>query len=385
MIRPSASMTENAVLPNEAHGLSYNNDVAVIWCKMPLYGFMYDMIRQEIRRANNDPLIKSILIDIDTPGGQGYECSETAEIIRSSKKPVVAYVAGEASSAGYWLASAAQKIVAHRSAYVGSIGTYCYVWGQSDSEKIVVSSLSPVKVPDASNNEDIERIRSHMDDMTRIFIDDVARYRGTDSANVLANWGKGDIIKAENALQLGMIDSIGNYASAFTLARQMSQTNVNQNIGGTYMKSSKGFFAVRGSQLAPHSETIESEDITVEWLKEKMPELVTVIVEDAKKEMEAKNKETEEVAAMADETDETEKAAAKSLRMGEISKDVFMKKLIDIRAEKLKGPESLRQKMINDVTTGNVIPDGVFSGTGSNPAPTSGVALALMKMRKKGA
>jgi ClpP class serine protease len=311
-------------------------------------------------------MTKAIVLEIDSPGGQSYECAETAEAIRASKKPVLAYVSGEASSAAYWLACSANRIMAHRSAYVGSIGTYCYIYKNDGEGKYIVSSLSPDKVPDLDLPESVEKVRAHMDDMTRIFVDDIARYRNTTSENVLSNWGKGDILMSEKALLLGMIDVIGNYNYAYATAMKMAEE---KTTGGINMK--KGIYAVSSNALAPHAESIEFEEITVDFLKEEMPELVEEIAEMARKEYESKMAETEEVAAMADEKDDDEREAAKSFRKGEIGERAFMQRLLDIRAKR-KGSN------LADVANDKELA-GIHANAGQNNVPVNNAFMSEFK------
>jgi hypothetical protein len=65
-----------------------------------------------------DPGVRAVVLDLDSPGGEVNGCAELAEPIARyrGKKPLVAYVSGTGASAAYWLASAceekAQRILA---------------------------------------------------------------------------------------------------------------------------------------------------------------------------------------------------------------------------------------------------------------------------------
>jgi ClpP class serine protease len=372
MMNPMANYNLQAEKPSNLQADKRKN-IKVISLKMPLYGFMYDYIQAEIESANSMN-VDAVLLDIDSPGGQSYECAETAEAIRKCNKPTVAYVAGEASSAAYWIASACNKIVSHRTGFVGSIGTYCYVQGDAPNSKTIVSTLSPDKVPDIENDESVRKIVEHMNSMTMDFVNDIASYRNTTPDNILSNWGKGDVIKAERALDLGMIDEIGNYNSALILCQSLAS----KKIGGITMK--KSFYAVRGKALQPHAEAIESDEITVDFLKEMMPEIVEEIKEAAMKEYEEKAMEKEEIASMADESDEDEKTMAVSFRKGEIDEKEFTKKILARRKDRISGQAAKRAEMMSQVESG--IEAGLVGGTAMKPAQNSGVRAELMKLRK---
>jgi len=77
-----------------------------------------------ILEANQDPSISAIVLEINSPGGQVDGTQMLGEVIRQSQKPVVAWVAGMAASAAYWVASQAREIMMESltTSEVGSIG-----------------------------------------------------------------------------------------------------------------------------------------------------------------------------------------------------------------------------------------------------------------------
>ena len=85
-------------------------------------GTSLDVLARDIQTALDDKSIHSILLDIDSPGGVAVGPSEMAAIIRHAceRKKVWAYVGRNCCSAAYWLASATKRIVAQRTALLGS-------------------------------------------------------------------------------------------------------------------------------------------------------------------------------------------------------------------------------------------------------------------------
>ncbi|WP_460635935.1 S49 family peptidase [Larkinella harenae] len=77
-----------------------------------------------IIEANDDPSVSAIVLELNSPGGQVDGTEYLGEVIRQSQKPVVAWVAGMAASAAYWIASQARMIILESatSSEVGSIG-----------------------------------------------------------------------------------------------------------------------------------------------------------------------------------------------------------------------------------------------------------------------
>lgn len=84
----------------------------------------YEGIRQQLKNAANDPAVRAIVLDIDSPGGMVAGCAETAAMVRdiSKTKAVVACANSDTCSAAYAIASGANAIVATESSRVGSIG-----------------------------------------------------------------------------------------------------------------------------------------------------------------------------------------------------------------------------------------------------------------------
>jgi protease-4 len=81
-----------------------------------------------IRIADNDSRVAAILLYLDTPGGEVTASDEIWNAVKRAKKPVVAYMGSMAASGGYYIASGADKIVAHRTTLTGSIGVIIETW-----------------------------------------------------------------------------------------------------------------------------------------------------------------------------------------------------------------------------------------------------------------
>jgi signal peptide peptidase SppA len=82
-------------------------------------------IAAQLDQAERDPLCRSILLEIDSPGGTFNGTPELASRIEQVQKPIYAYSPGLICSAAYWLAAATDGIFMTQSADAGSIGIYC--------------------------------------------------------------------------------------------------------------------------------------------------------------------------------------------------------------------------------------------------------------------
>lgn len=175
-------------------------------------GSSFDMLAIDFGKAMAHEDVKSVILHINSPGGQTDGTSEFAQMVKEArgKKPITAYVSHIGASAAYWIASAADSIVVEKAGSVGSIGTVARV--RTDKEKDVreiVSSQSPRKRPDVTSDEGRQQIQEYVDALSDIFIDTVAENRGVKRDKVLKDFGQGGMLVGEAAVAAGMADSVG--------------------------------------------------------------------------------------------------------------------------------------------------------------------------------
>jgi ClpP class serine protease len=189
-------------------------------------GASVEGIQAELDEAIADPSVRSILLNIDSPGGQVSGISDLAQSIRNSSKPVTAFVDDLGASAGYWLASAAHRIVASDTSALGSIGVVATVMQDKRETPGVkrfqfVSSISPKKRTDLDTDEGKAQIQAIVDDLAAVFLGKVATYRGISTAAVLSDFGQGGLLIGADAVAAGMADEIGTRESVMAqLLRQ---------------------------------------------------------------------------------------------------------------------------------------------------------------------
>jgi len=185
----------------------------------------YELLARDFEAALNNPQVRAILLNIDSPGGEANGVSEFADqvFLARGTKPVVAYVGGMAASAAYWIASAADEIVVADTALLGSIGTVMTITDtRARDEKNgvrtyeVVSSQSPYKRNDPATPEGRSRYQALVDSLSEVFVNKVASYRGVDPATVLSDFGQGDVFVGQAAVAAGLADRTGSFESALS-------------------------------------------------------------------------------------------------------------------------------------------------------------------------
>lgn len=169
-----------------------------------------DVLATDFTTALDDPAIKAIVLDINSPGGQAAGISDFSQMVRAATKPVVAFVDGMAASAAYWIAAAASEVVISRSGMAGNVGAILGLDVRKDPNKaVIVSSQSPNKRPDPSTDEGRAQIQALVDALAQVFIEDVAAYRGMTPESVIADFKGGDVLIGTQAVAVGMADRIG--------------------------------------------------------------------------------------------------------------------------------------------------------------------------------
>jgi len=185
-----------------------------------LGGLSTDAITRQLQIFGQDPSIKSIILDIDSPGGEldGIEnLAETIFGLRTSKR-VIACINSHAYSAAYWIASAASEIVLSSStAITGSIGIIALHKDISKMEETVGIKMTEIvagkfKTIGSSHmplDQDAKTIlQTHVDYLYGIFIAAIAKYRGIPVDDVLQKMADGRIFIGQQAIDVGLASRI---------------------------------------------------------------------------------------------------------------------------------------------------------------------------------
>jgi len=186
-----------------------------------VYGFAdIDQIAANVRKAIGDDEVSMIVMDFNTPGGSVAQIPETADLIASSPKPVVAYVDELCASAGMWLACACGFIAATRSAELGSIGVYATIYDVSafyDAMGVSVEVFKSGKfkaagVPGTSLTDDQRMmLQESVNETFEDFKSFVKQQRG----NVPDEAMQGQCFSAIKAMNYGLCDEIATTRESF--------------------------------------------------------------------------------------------------------------------------------------------------------------------------
>jgi ClpP class serine protease len=184
----------------------------------------YTTTARDLTAALEDPNVKAVMLQIDSPGGEVGGLSDLVAMVRGANKPVWAHIDGTGASAAYWLASAASRVTASATTVVGSVGAMMgmTIKEPKAGEKTYrfISSQSPLKNAGPDTEAGAKRIQALVDDLATVFLNDLAQNRGKTAEFVAENFGQGDVMVASKAVDSGMIDAVSTFEAAFAELKQ---------------------------------------------------------------------------------------------------------------------------------------------------------------------
>jgi len=192
-------------------------------------------ILNDVKSADQNPNIKSIVLVVDSPGGQVNGTDLLADSIKNSSTPVVAYIDGMAASAAYWIISGASKIIASSDLdRIGSIGTMMMVEDlQPALEQMGVKFHEVYATLSVDKNADFNQMLEGKYDNYRAnvldvindkFLASIRNNRSSLDESALT----GNIYFAPKAIELGLIDEIGSYEKALEVAFSLGNSSIEQ-------------------------------------------------------------------------------------------------------------------------------------------------------------
>lgn len=168
----------------------------------------YSAIIQAIEAAENDENVKEIVLRINSPGGDFEGMLEAMEAIRTATKPTRAEVRGMAASAAFGLAASADEIVAlSKSTQFGSVGVVVDFRIREDVVSLT-NTGSPNKRPDPATAEGRAVIQTELDAAFDLFAEAIAESMDIEPSEVAEKFGKGATFFAEQAIEMGMVDTL---------------------------------------------------------------------------------------------------------------------------------------------------------------------------------
>lgn len=182
-------------------------------------GTSYQQLRDSFREFRDDPQVKAIVFEFDSPGGEVFGLQELAEEIFEARdvKRMVAVVNPFCASAALYLAAACHEIVVTPSGQVGSIG--CIVVHSDYSKQNEMIGFAPTYITSspykAEANEDAPlsdeartSLQAMVDEYGQQFEKFVAKGRNVPLSKVRSDFGGGRMLMAKDAVKVGLADRV---------------------------------------------------------------------------------------------------------------------------------------------------------------------------------
>ncbi len=193
---------------------------------------------QEIRRLREDAEVSAVVLRIDSPGGSALASDLLWHELRrlAERKPLVVSVGEMAASGGYYMACAAQKIVAEKSSWVGSIGVVGgkFTFGEALADYGVTAHTFTASGSDVNktraayesaftpwNDAARERVSRQMERVYQLFLQRVAEGRKLPLEQV-QTVAEGRVWTGAQGAQNGLVDELGGLNRAIELARELA-------------------------------------------------------------------------------------------------------------------------------------------------------------------
>ncbi|HWY88274.1 MAG TPA: signal peptide peptidase SppA [Gemmataceae bacterium] len=221
---------------------------------------LVDLIKAQLRRAEDDDRVKAVLLKVDSPGGEVLASDDIYRAIKDfqsrTHKPVIASMGSLAASGGYYISSPCRWIVANELTITGSIGVIMSSWnyrGLMDKVGVLPQVFKSGKYKDMlSGSREPNSITPEEKAMVQSLIDETfARFKSVvregrtqaydqnkdrqDKGRALSDdwqdYADGRVLSGTEALKLGFVDQLGGFDDAVERTKKLagiSQANLIQ-------------------------------------------------------------------------------------------------------------------------------------------------------------
>ncbi|WP_353272666.1 S49 family peptidase [Wolbachia endosymbiont (group A) of Urophora cardui] len=197
----------------------------------------YENIHEEIESALEDKSIETILLDIDSPGGEVNGVFDLADFIYESraKKRIIAIANDDAYSAAYAIASSAEKVFVSRTSGVGSIGVIASHIDQSRFDErqgikyttiFAGSRKNDLNPHEPMTSESLGSLQKEVGRLYEMFLQLIARNRGLSIEKIRST--EAGLYFGEKAIEIGLADGVTTFFEFINNHRSISMTTIEE-------------------------------------------------------------------------------------------------------------------------------------------------------------
>ena len=334
----------------------------------------YNSIEAAFDECLADESVKGIVFDINSPGGEVGGCADLAEKIFNARgsKPygIVARTGGMMCSAAYWLGSSCEKVYTASNGTLGSIGVLCAFTNFSKSvveTTVVVSDLSPNKAPSPDDPKGLQLIKEELNSLAEVFIDAVARNRGTTVEDVRQNYGQGGVFIGDKAVAANLADGV---MSLDDVCKEMKRQGISN--GGAFMATN-----VKGAEGAARPEAVDMEAVKAQAVADYKARVASI--EDVFSGLDITG---EEKAGFVDGDKSVAEASAFALSRAKDKIKALAEELSDVRAELEKNKTSAvseKERAVAALEASAAAQNSVHGGAASTDPEREAIDKAFAK------
>lgn len=251
-----------------------NDEIAVIAFEGPIFdtfqaktpfksGINLAELKDELKKAKDKDNIKAVILRLNSPGGTVAASQEIYQLIlnlRKSKKPVIVSMSDVCASGCYYIASAANSIVANPGTLTGSIGVISQglnYKGLMQKFGVYDQTFKAGKFKDLGSGmrdlslEERQVMQSLLDDSYDQFLSDIVSSRKIDRAK-LEKLAQGLIYTGRTAKKAGLVDHLGTYEDSKKICleilknqyhyKRISSIRFNENLSKNKLSRIEEFF-----------------------------------------------------------------------------------------------------------------------------------------------
>ncbi|MEE9554317.1 MAG: signal peptide peptidase SppA [candidate division Zixibacteria bacterium] len=191
-----------------------------------------DIVRQ-VKKYQEDSSVKGLVLRVDSPGGGVAASQEIYDQLMKFKddgKIIIVSMGAVAASGGYYVACAADSIVANPGTITGSIGvilSYPVAEQLMDKVGMKMEVIKSGRLKDVGNYareatpEDRKMLQALIDDTYEQFVDVVAVSRGME-IDLVKRYADGSVFTGRQANEFGLIDKLGTLEDAIVMAGELA-------------------------------------------------------------------------------------------------------------------------------------------------------------------
>lgn len=195
----------------------------------------YEKIREEIEEALIDEEVETILLNIDSPGGEVNGLFDLSDFIYEARalKKIVAIANDDAYSAAYAIASSAEKVLITRTSGVGSIGVIASHIDQSGFDEkqgikyttvFAGSRKNDLNPHEPITSESLESLQEEVDRLYEMFVELIARNRNLSTERIKST--EAGLYFGEKAIEMGLADEVITYSEFIENYRSNNMSKV---------------------------------------------------------------------------------------------------------------------------------------------------------------